>query len=132
MSNVNTSKKQLANNPFQPANSNMSQPVGLNYGDRMKYQKVQQPTPSAPQGRPAVDQFDARKKADASGFGANATYKAQRRQNVAGYKPALLDGIESGTMPRTRQTGVPDDTILNFLDKVIGQGTAKKTQFIKA
>jgi len=95
------------------------QSVGSNYGDRMKFNKLQQPV-SAPAQAPSrhVSEFSSDKKMDASQFGPNATYKAQRRQTVDGFKPAMLQHFEDGKIPQSR-SGIPsDEALLNFLDRV--------------
>lgn len=119
-------------------NVNQRPQVGLNYGDRAKFQKVSQPLPPA---RPPVDQFKSKKDVDAGQFASNATYKAQRRQFVEGYKPKMLDHVENGSAPRVgARAGSPsDEAILNFLDAVIKQPSksaaapaSARTKFIKA
>jgi hypothetical protein len=130
---INNSKKNVADNPFRPANSQLQSP-GLTYGARAQFQRVQQPTSPAPQ----VDQFDKSKKADTSAFTANASFKAQRRQYAEGYQLRVAHNLEQGA---PRKGGSPsDETILNFLDKVISHAPVKKPavaaaakkQFIKA
>lgn len=125
-SNINNGNK----NPFRSANDrlpNIPKTVGNNYGDRMKYQKVNNPNrTSAPASRP-VDQFDKGKNVDASNFAANAKYRNGRRTSSgAPYKPALLHSFENGMVPKiNKKAGQPsDDALVNFLDKVI---TYKKT-----
>jgi len=137
MSDINNSKKNVADNPFRPA----AQTVGLNYGDRAKFIRNDQPS-SQPQARQSLDQFEKSRDADKSAFAPNTAYRTQRRQTVEGYKPKMLDHVENGTAPRTGKTSAPsDDTILNFLDKVISlppaakkavATAAKKPVFIKA
>lgn len=126
MSNANSTK----NNPFRPANDrlpNIPQTVGGTYGERMKYQQVNQGAPAA--ARPAsapIDQFK-KKNVDASEFAATGdTYKQTRRSTAgAPYRPAILNSFENGAIPQVKKTGVPSDAaIINFLDKVIA--TAKK------
>jgi hypothetical protein len=142
MSNINSNSKNVrTQNPLDTAPAQRPQ-VGLNYGDRAKFQKVSQPLPPA---RPPVDQFKPKKDVDATPFASNAAYRSQRRQFIEGYKPRILDHVENGTAPRVgNKDGIPsDEAILNFLDRVISQPSktaavtaavpaAKKATFIKA
>jgi len=132
MQNINYNKKQLSNNPFQPPNAHLPQTVGTNYGDRTKYQKAQQVSPTAPQPRAPQDQFNKDKKVNASQFASNVDYKTQRRFASA-YKPTLLDAMEHGSIPRAKKTGIPsDEKILNFLDRVINTQPPPLTRSIAA
>ncbi len=127
MSNTNRT-----NNPFRPSETllpNIPQTVGNTYGERMKYQKINQVSPttsSASLANTSIDQFKKKNCIDPTQFAANDTYKQVRRSHAgAPYKPAILNSFENGQIPQGKKTAIPsDEAILSFLDKVIS--TANK------
>jgi hypothetical protein len=116
MSDISNKKPTIT--PFR--HQDTPQSVGSNYGERMKFNRLQEPrsAPAQAPSRSISDQFNRDKKVDASQFGPHATYKAMRRQTVDGCKPVMLQYFEDGKIPQTG-SGMPSDpALLNFLDQV--------------